>query len=123
MKAVLLGWLLVGVMVAAPAIAASDQDADNTGKNVRDRGDDTLTPMDQGGSEADRELTAQIRKAIVGDDEMSVQAQNVKIITIDGVVTLRGPVESAAEKATIAAKAKQVPGVKHVDDQLEIDAE
>ena len=123
MKAIFLGWLLAAAISVAPAIAAEDQDADNTGKNVRDRGGESLTPMDQGRSAADRELTAQIRQAIVSDDEMSIQAQNVKIITIDGSVTLRGPVESAAEKATVAAKAKQIAGVKHVDDQLEIDSQ
>ena len=51
---------------------------------------------------------------------MSVNAHNVKIITKNGVVTLRGPVKSPEEKDTIAAKAKQVAGVKNVDNQLEI---
>ena len=115
--------VLVGVLAAAPAIADQHPDADNTGKNVRDRGDDTLTPTDQGGSAADRELTAKIRQAIVADDELSVQAQNVKIISIDGSVTLRGPVKTAAEKATIAAKAKQIAGANHVDNQLEIESD
>src|SRR5262245_41669991 len=66
-------------------------DADNSGRNVRDRGDKTLTPMDQGGSEADRTITQDIRKAVVANDHFSTDAKNVKIITVDGVVTLRGP--------------------------------
>jgi hypothetical protein len=96
-------------------------DADNTGKNVRDRDDRTVTPGDQSGSAADRQLTANIRKAIVDDDALSTYAHNVKIVTHDGVVTLRGPVKSEAEKATVVAKAQQVAGVKRVENQLEVD--
>jgi osmotically-inducible protein OsmY len=106
-----------------PAVAEEPPDADNSAKNARDRGDDTLTPTDQGGSAADRELTARIRQAIVKDDELSIQAQNVKIITVDGSVTLRGPVKNASEKAAVAAKAQQIAGANRVDDQLEIDSE
>jgi len=93
---------------------------DDTGKNVRDRGDKTLTPMDQGGSAGDRELTATIRKAIVGDSSLSTNAHNVKIITVDGVVTLRGSVKTPAEKAAVAATAEKAKGVKRVDNQLEV---
>lgn len=123
MKSKLLFFILAGALAAIPVTAEEPQDADNTGKNARDRGDDTLTPIDQGGSAADREITAKIRQAIVKDDELSIQAQNVKIITIDGAVTLRGPVKSASEKAAIAAKAQQIAGAKRVDNQLEIASE
>ncbi|HJQ83828.1 MAG TPA: BON domain-containing protein [Candidatus Binatia bacterium] len=94
---------------------------DNTGKNVRDRDGKTVTPGDQGGSAGDRDLTANIRKAIVDDDNLSMAAHNVKIVTVDGVVTLRGPVKSEAEKAQVVAKAQRVTGVKRVQDQLEVD--
>ena len=113
---------LTVVLGGAPTGAsAAEHDADNTGKNVRDRDDQSLTPTDQGGSQADRDVTAKVRKAVVEDDSLSTNAHNVKIITVDGVVTLRGPVKSAGEKASIAAKAKRVAGVKRVDDQLEIE--
>jgi len=111
---------LVNVLAAIPVMAEQPQ-ADNTEKNVRDRDDKTLTPMDQGGSSADREITAAIRKAIVDDDTLSSNAHNVKIITVDGVVTLRGPVKSAAEKAAVAAKAQRTKGAKRVDNQLEVE--
>ena len=110
---------LAAAVAASPAFAGP-YDADNTGKNVRDRGE-TVTPTDQGGSAADRELTANIRKAIVDDDNLSMNAKNVKIVTRDGQVTLRGPVKSTEEKAAIEAKATQVAGVKRVDNQLEIE--
>ena len=100
--------------------AAEPAAADNTDKNERDRNDATLTPGDQGESEADRTITQRIRQGVVGHDGLSMTAENVKIITVDGVVTLRGPVTSAQERSTIATIAKGVDGVKRVDNQLEI---
>jgi hyperosmotically inducible periplasmic protein len=93
---------------------------DNSGRNVRDRSGDTKTPGDQSENEADRTITQNIRQAITADDSLSTNAKNVKIITSDGTVTLRGPVKSEKEKTEIEAKAKQVAGVKRVDNQLEI---
>jgi hyperosmotically inducible periplasmic protein len=93
---------------------------DNTGRNVRDRSGATLTPGDQSTHKADLKLTRRIRQAVVADDSLSTTAHNVKIITINGVVTLRGPVNSTQEKATIDAKAQQIAGATKVDNQLEI---
>lgn len=95
-------------------------DADNSGKNKRDSTDVTLTPMDQGGSEADRSITARIRKEIVDDKTISMYGQNAKIITINGKVTLRGPVASVNERERIGQVAKRVAGVVAVDNQLEV---
>jgi len=106
---------------ALPAFAAEPKDADNTAKNVRDRDDRTATPMDQGGSEGDRTITAEIRKQITDNDALSMNAKNVKVITQDGVVTLRGPVKSTEEKTTVAGIARKAAGVKRVDDQLEVE--
>lgn len=102
--------------------AASQVDADDTGKNVRDRDGETLTPGDQSNKKEDVDMTAKIRKAVVADDSLSTTAQNVKIITIDGQVTLRGPVKSDEEKAKIAAKAEEIAGVGKVTNQLEVAA-
>ncbi len=123
--------LLAGGAVCATAADRRDEpvrvaadarkDADDTAKNVRDRDSRTLTPMDQGGSEGDRTITQEIRKQVTGRDELSMNAKNVKIITIDGVVTLRGPVKDAGEKTTIAGIARKAPGVKRVDDQIEVE--
>ena len=98
-------------------------DAENTGVNVRDRGDAAVTPEKQGGEAGDREITAAIRRGIVKDDSLSLNAHNVKIITRDGTVTLRGPVDNAAERTKIAQLAEQTAGVKRVDNQLEINAD
>ena len=93
---------------------------DNSGRNVRDRDNQNKTAGDQSESEADRTISQNIRQAISADDSLSTNGKNVKIITSDGTVTLRGPVKSDKEKAQIEAKAKQVAGVKKVENQLEI---
>jgi len=96
------------------------QDYDNTGKNIRDRDSKTKTPFDQSESEADRTLTQKIRQAIMSDDSLSTNAKNIKIISINGVVTLRGPVSSSSEKDAIARKVNDVQGIVKVDNQLEV---
>lgn len=92
--------------------------ADNTRVNQRDRNSATLTPMDQGSSEADRKITQQIRQELMKDKSLSFTAKNVKIITIDGKVTLRGPVKTEAERSAIEAAARRATG--NVESQLEI---
>ncbi len=94
--------------------------ADNSGRNERDRNDATKTAGDQAENEADRTISQNIRQAIGADDSVSTNGKNAKIITVDGTVTLRGPVKSEKEKTNIGAKAQQIAGVKSVDNQLEI---
>lgn len=94
--------------------------ADNTKRNERDRNAETLTPGDQGGSEADRTITQNIRQNVVKADALSMTGKNVKIITVNGVVTLRGPVNTAEEKAVITGIAQGVTGVQRIDNQLEV---
>lgn len=100
--------------------AAEPASADNTRVNKRDTDDRNPTPMDQGTSAADRNITADIRKAVVADGSLSFTAKNVKIITRDGNVVLRGPVKTEAEKASIQAAATRVAGAGRVANQLEI---
>ena len=99
---------------------ARESAPDNTGRNVRDRNGDTLTPVDQSNKESDVELTRKIREEVVGDDSLSMQAHNVKIISVDGVVTLRGPVKSEGEKSRIASLAEKNAGSGKVHNQLEV---
>lgn len=93
---------------------------DNTGRNERDRSGGAVTPEDQGGSDSDREITRQIRREITGNSEFSTVAGNIKIITEDGKVTLRGPVNTAQEQQELGDLAKKVPGVSAVDNELEV---
>ena len=106
-------------VVSNPGVADQTKNATNTKINDRDR-HGALTPMDQGGSAAERNITAAIRRAVVADKALSFTAKNVKIITNGTKVTLRGPVKSDAERTAIETSAKQTSGVTEVDNQLEV---
>lgn len=93
---------------------------DNTGVNERDRDGTAKTPIDQNENQPDIDITANIRKRIV-DKDLSVNAQNFKVVTQNGQVTLRGPVKSADEKKAIEEIALEVAGPGRVDNQLEIE--
>ncbi|MGN2252477.1 BON domain-containing protein [Frateuria sp. GZRe12] len=112
-------------MQSSPAASQSaggvtGEDADNTRLNRRDRNDASTTPMDQSNSSNAVDLVANVRKAIVDDDGLSVKARNVKVVANGGVVTLRGPVANAQEKARVERDAASVRGVTRVDNQLDI---
>ncbi|MFI3154622.1 MAG: BON domain-containing protein [Methylococcaceae bacterium] len=118
------------IMVAGTAQAeqdssiylAADSALDNTERNVRDKHDTYLTPEDQKENESDINITANIRKAVVADKSLSVNARNAKIITRNGIVTLRGAVESETESMKLQYITLQTPGAVQVDNQLEIKA-
>ena len=93
---------------------------DNSGVNVRDRDDAAMTAGQQSNSKSDVELTRQIREAVVKDSSLSILAQNVKIVSANGSVTLRGPVKTAAEKDAIGSKAQAIAGADRVSNQLEV---
>lgn len=118
--------LQVGKGIAVLALAASAminvfaQDPDNTAKNKRDRDEKTLTPADQGTSEADRELVKKIRTEIMSTKELSTYAQNAKVIVRDGAVTLRGPVRTADEKEKLGMIANRHAGHEKVSNLLEV---
>lgn len=93
---------------------------DNTKVNKRDADGNAVTPIDQGNNESDLKITQRIRQSVMSDGSLSFTAKNVKIITNGGKVTLRGPVKSAAERASIDAAARKVAGPGKVDNQLEV---
>lgn len=92
---------------------------DNTAINERDRSDAAKTPIDQNENQKDIDITASIRKQVV-DKKMSTNAENSKIITQDGKVTLRGPVKTEEEKKQIEEIAVGVAGAGNVTNQLEV---
>jgi len=83
---------------------------DNTGTNKRDRNPSEVTAQQQKENTTDRELTRQIRKALVADKSLSTYAHNIKVIAQNGTVTLKGPVKTDEEKKAIEAKAAEVAG-------------
>jgi len=93
---------------------------DNVKVNVRDRSPDAMTAGQQSNEKGDVELTRKIRQAVVDDSSLSTMAQNVKIISANGSVILRGPVKTKAEKDAIAKKAETIAGPGKVDNQLEV---
>lgn len=93
---------------------------DNTGRNMRDRNSSLMTPMDQSENEIDRSITQKIRQSLMDDNNLSTNAKNIKIITVNGVVTLRGVVNNDREKNEIGRKIRSISGVRNVDNQLEI---
>ena len=94
---------------------------DNTGVNVRDRNAAALTADQQSNHQTDIELTRKIRRTLEHDPSLSVIAHNVKIISADGNVTLRGPVNTKQEKAAIGTKAQTVAGAERkIDNELEV---
>jgi osmotically-inducible protein OsmY len=95
---------------------------DNTAVNKRDAEANTKTPLDQKENQADVNLTAKIRREVLDVKDLSIDARNAKIITADGKVTLRGPVQSAEERDTLARIALAVAGEGNVDNQLEVAA-
>src|ERR1700730_2424227 len=109
MKQIFLSLLCVSVFTLS-AIAQETPAADNTKKNERDRSGETETSGDQSNSPEDVKITAAIRRAVVEDNSRSATAKNVKIITADGTVTLRGPVQNKAEKTKIAELAQSAAG-------------
>ena len=107
--------------VSLAAIAADDKTKpDNTATNERDRSGETQTSGDQSNSSADLKITQAIRQALVKDGELSMTAKNIKIITDNGQVTLRGPVKNAQEKAKIDQLARSAAGGAKIVDQLDV---
>jgi hyperosmotically inducible periplasmic protein len=107
--------------VSLTALAADENaNADNTALNQRDRSGETQTSGDQSNSQADLKITQAIRQALMKDGELSMTAKNIKVITNNGQVTLRGPVTTAQEKAKIDQLAKSAAGGAHIDDQLDV---
>jgi hyperosmotically inducible periplasmic protein len=106
--------IILTIILSATALAVSgqttDPKADNTRINKRDRKPGEATADQQKMNAGDRDLTQKIRQAIFADKSLSTYAHNIKVISQDGVVTLKGPVHSEDEKQSILAKATQIAG-------------
>jgi len=120
------GSLLFGAsLLAMPASRVQDQQnsppktaPDNSKMNRDNRSKPTADQQKMNSS--DQEITRKIREAIHNDDSLSMYAHNIKIITQDGKVTLRGPVKSMQEKSTVEAKAAAVVGQENVTNEITV---
>lgn len=93
---------------------------DNSAVNIRDREAGAVTADHQSSSKVDVELTRKIRRAVTKDQSLSMMAHNVKIISAEGNVTLRGPVKTEEEKRAVARIAETIAGADKIDNQLEV---
>ena len=98
----------------------SQQAPDNTKINQRDRSKSEPTADQQKDNRSDRELARQIRRAIVKDKSLSTYAHNIKVIAQDGMVTLKGPVNTLEEKQAIEAKASAIAGQGKITNEIEV---
>lgn len=114
--ALLGGWALAG----AQDTQSSSPQPDNTKVNQRDRNSNEPTADQQKMNPSDRETTRQIRKAIEKDKSISTYGHNVKVITQNGMVTLKGPVRSEEEKKAIETKAAEVAGADKVTNEMDV---
>jgi len=112
--------LMAGSMFAASTQQEKQPASDNTKTNQGDASKNATTADQQKQNDTDRQTTKQIRAALAADKSLSTYAHNIKIITRDGTVTLKGPVRSEEEKSAIEAKAKQVAGESNVTNNLTI---
>jgi hyperosmotically inducible periplasmic protein len=110
-------WTLV--MAQEPAVQTATP-ADNTKVNERDRNKNEPTADQQKENRSDRDITQQIRQSIMKDKSLSTYAHNVKVITQNGQVTLKGPVRSEDERKTVEAKATEVAGNNNVTSELDV---
>jgi hyperosmotically inducible periplasmic protein len=93
---------------------------DNTKVNKRDRNAGEVTADQQKVNATDQDLTKRIRQSIMSDKSLSTYAHNIKIISQNGAVTLKGPVKSDDEKKAVMAKAVAVAGTEKVTDQISV---
>jgi len=113
--------MLFGLVVGTCFGQATSTKADNTKVNKRDRNTGEVTADQQKVNASDQELTKKIRKSVMADKSLSTDAHNIKIISQNGAVTLKGPVKSDDEKKAIVAKAVAVAGsADKVTDQISV---
>ena len=122
---ILLTTFVVTSLLAVQHVQAEDEKivdtkADNTKVNKRDKDGNELTADNQSQSKSDVDISAKIRQMIVKEDTLSTNAHNIKIITVNGMVTLKGPVKSDAEKTAVEQHAIHIVGEKNVKSEIEI---
>ena len=113
--------VLLPALLCGSWLFAFGQEPDNTKVNKRDRNRSEPTADQQKGNVSDRDLTKRIRQSIMADKSLSTYAHNVKVISQNGTVTLKGPVKSEAEKSAIVSKAVSLAGgADKVVDQMSV---
>ncbi|HEY4085340.1 MAG TPA: BON domain-containing protein [Bryobacteraceae bacterium] len=108
------------LFTAVSLVGTAQTQPDNTKVNQRDRSSAEPTADQQKMNSSDQKLTASIRKSILDDKSLSTYAHNIKIISQDGTVTLKGPVRSEDERKSIVSKATAAAGNAKINDELSV---
>jgi hyperosmotically inducible protein len=112
--------LLLSSMLAAPHVMAQTVAPDNAKSNKVDASNATATADAQTNSAADLDLTKRIRRSVTADKSLSTYAHNIKIVTVNGSVTLNGVVRSEDEKGAVEMKATNIAGKNNVTNDLKV---
>jgi hyperosmotically inducible protein len=115
--------LLLASMLATPYAIAQSTSAvapDNAKSNKVDTSNATATADAQTNNPTDLDLTKRIRQSLMADKSLSTYAHNIKIVTVNGSVTLNGVVRSEDEKDAIEMKAANIAGRSKITDNLKI---
>jgi hyperosmotically inducible protein len=115
--------IVVLCLASAPLASRAFAQTDSTQTapdNTKSNKDHAQTADSQSNAKADRQTTASVRKAILADKDLSTYAHNIKIITINGAVTLKGPVKSEDEKQKIASDTSSVVSADQITNELTI---
>src|SRR5579864_4875616 len=104
----------------ANSFGFQQEQPDNTKMNKGDASKDATTADQQKMNPTDRAISQKIRAEIVKDKSLSTYAHNVKIITQDGKVTLKGPVRNQDEKSSVEEKAAAIAGDGNVTSEIDI---
>lgn len=105
---------------SAPDSATTSTGADNSRSNKVDPSNRTATADAQKNDKSDVQITQQIRKGVIADTKLSTYGHNVKIVSVNGTVTLNGVVHTAGEKDGIGQIAAHVVGDDHIVNNIKI---
>ncbi len=111
---------IISLIAFNNAALAEGPKADNSAQNKGATEKNAVTAEKQKSPKDQVTVLAEIRKGIVNDSELSMNAKNVKILYSKGIVTLRGPVDSDAEKAAVEADVKKCDAVGSIKNLLTV---
>jgi hyperosmotically inducible periplasmic protein len=113
-------WSPAILQAQSPTQPTDTKKPDNTAQNKGDQKPGAVTADQQKMNATDRDLTAKIRRSIMANKSLSVYAHNVKIISQNGIVTIKGPVRSDDEVRSIMASAIEIAGADNAVNQMTI---
>jgi osmotically-inducible protein OsmY len=110
---------LAGIALALTLSAGPLTRAQQPDNSVQNKGQ-SPTADNQPNTKNDRMLAQQVRKAIIADKDLSTYAHNVKVVAMNGSVTLKGPVKSDEEKQKVASDVASVVSADKIANQLTV---